>query len=60
MSEYNITNESTLVLVLRLRGGGGHGGLAFAGVCREWDGNMASVIVNAAMGVLFAEMRLVL
>ena len=37
-----------------------HHVLAFAGVCREWDGNMASVIVNAALGILFADMRLVL
>jgi len=39
--------------------GGGYGDLAYAGVCREWDGNMVSVIVNGALGVLFADMRLV-
>lgn len=42
MSQYNIKNESTVWLVMKLRGGG-HSDLAYAGVCREWDGNMASV-----------------
>jgi len=45
--------------VLRIVGGG-YGDLAFAGVCREWDGNMASIIVIGALGVMFADMRLVL
>jgi len=57
--EYNIQKEATLHLVLRLRGGR-YAGLAYAGVCRAWDGNMASVMVNGALGVWFADMRLVL
>ena len=40
--------------------GGGYGDLAFAGACREWDGNMASVVVNGALGAFCADMRLVL
>jgi len=48
-----------LHLTLRLSGGG-PSDLAYAGVCRAWDGNMASVIVNGALGVWFADMRLVL
>jgi len=44
LSQYNVTKETTLHLVLRLVGGG-YGDLAFAGVCREWDGNMLLLVL---------------
>jgi len=59
--QYNVEEWSTLHLVLRLRGGGTlSDDLTFARVCREWNGDMASVVVNGAQGVLFANMKLVL
>ena len=43
LSTYGITSESTITVVLRLRGGGGAwAALAYASVCHDWDGNMAS------------------
>ncbi len=42
LSSYNIQKGSTIHLVLRLRGGGGHLVLACAIVYHDWDGDMAS------------------
>jgi len=50
--QYNVKEWSTLHLLLRLRGGGTlSDDLTFAGVCREWNGDMANVIINGAQGV---------
>ena len=43
LSTYEITSESTVYVIPRLRGGGGDwAALAYASVCHDWDGNMAS------------------
>ncbi len=42
LSYYEIQNESTIFIVLRLGGGGGKIALAYAIVCHDWDGDMAS------------------
>ena len=51
--DYNIKNNSEILLVARLRGGG-YDSLAFAGVvCQKWDGKMASAIITGALRISF-------
>ncbi len=42
LSSYGIQKEDTIHLVWKLRGGGGQIALAYAIMCHDWDGDMAS------------------
>ena len=47
LSSYGIKSGSIIDVVLKLRGGGGcWTALAYARVCYDWDGNMASLYFN--------------